>query len=226
MMRRIWKGMLRLWEADQGLSITLALLVTIVFVLPVLLTPTPIGDFVRDIAFSVLLIAGAVAALEWRWGRFGVAALAVAALLVRWAAVATPSEALVIGREASTLVLLMLFVTVVASRTYRSGPVTSQRIQGAIAVYLLLGLLWAHAYQLLHLVRPEAFSGAVDDAPGAQMWIYYSFVTLTTVGYGDITPLHPLARSLAISEALTGQLYLAVTLARLMALHIRARDED
>jgi len=87
-------------------------------------------------------------------------------------------------------------------------------------VLLLLGLIWASAYELLHLIHPDAFSGAVGNAPGALTWIYYSFVTLTTMGYGDITPVHPIARSLAISEALAGQLYIAVTLARLMALHV------
>jgi hypothetical protein len=91
---------------------------------------------------------------------------------------------------------------------------------------LLLGLVWANAYALLHLIHPDAFSGAVGKAPGALTWIYYSFVTLTTMGYGDITPVHPIARSLAISEALSGQLYIAVTLARLMALHVSAGGKN
>ena len=86
--------------------------------------------------------------------------------------------------------------------------------------------MWASAYELLHLMRPAAFSGAVGDAPGSQTWVYYSFVTLTTMGYGDITPVHAIARSLAISEALTGQLYVAITLARLVTLHVGARDKE
>lgn len=226
MRNRIWEGMLWFWRADRGLSIILVLLVAIVFVLPVLLAPDSTGRFVRDLAFSALLIAGAVVATEWRWARVVVATLAIVALLVRWAAVAAPSDALVIGREASTLVMLLLFAMVVAARVYRSGPVTHHRIQGAVAVFMLLGLVWASAYELLHLMRPEAFSGAVGDAPGSPTWIYYSFVTLTTMGYGDITPVHPVARSLAISEAFTGQLYLAITLARLVTLYVGARAKE
>lgn len=226
MRNRIWEGMLRFWRADRGLSIILVLLVAIVFVLPVLLPPDSTGRFVRDLAFSALLIAGAVVATEWRWARVVVATLAIVALLVRWAAVAAPSDALVIGREASTLVMLLLFAMVVATRVYRSGPVTHHRIQGAVAVFMLLGLMWAGAYELLHLMRPEAFGGAVGDAPGSPTWIYYSFVTLTTMGYGDITPVHPVARSLAISEAFTGQLYLAITLARLVTLYVGARARE
>jgi hypothetical protein len=225
-MPRLWKSLQWFWEADRGLSIMLALAVTIIFVLPVLLTPSPTGDLVRNITFSALLIAGATTVIELRWERVVVTALAVVALLVRWAAVAAPSNALLVWREASTLVVLLLFVIVVAARTYRPGPVSYHRIQGAIAVYLLFGLLWAQAYELLQHLRPESFSGAINQTAGSQTWIYYSFVTLTTMGYGDITPVHPLARSLAIAEAVTGQLYIAVTLARLMALHIGARDKD
>jgi hypothetical protein len=222
----IWERMLRFWEADRGLSILLALLVTIIFVLPVLLTPDSTGRLVADLAFSALLLAGAFTAAESRRVRLAVVAFTAAILLVRWAAAGSPSGALAIGREATTIVMLLLYAMVVAARAYRSGPVTHYRIQGAVAVLLLLGLVWASAYELLHLIHPDAFSGAVGNAPGALTWIYYSFVTLTTMGYGDITPVHPIARSLAISEAVSGQLYIAVTLARLMAMHVGTGDKN
>ena len=95
-----------------------------------------------------------------------------------------------------------------------------------MAVYLLLGLTWANAYAFLHQLHPDAFAGTLGEALISQTWIYYSFVTLTTVGYGDITPVHPVARSLAIGEALTGQLYLAITLARLVSLRVSARAKS
>lgn len=207
--------MLRFWQEDRGLSIFLALLVMVIFVLPVLPMPGSTARFASNLAFSALLIAGAISSGQWRWMRI----IVVLALLVRWVAAALSSEALDVMREASTLLMFALFAIVVAERAYRSGPVTQHRIKGAVAVFLLLGLVWAHAYELLHLLRPTAFSGALGEA-GSQTWIYYSFVTLTTMGYGDITPVHPVARSLAISEALIGQLYVATTLARLVALQV------
>ena len=222
----IWERMLRFWEADRGLSLILALLVVIVFVLPVVLTHDQTGRLVTDLAFSMLLIAGAFTAAESRGIRVTVVTFTVAALLVRLAAAGSLSGTLAIGREASTLLVLLLFAMIVAARAYRPGPVTHHRIQGAIAVLLLLGLIWANAYALLYHLRPAAFSGAVGDAPGALTWIYYSFVTLTTMGYGDITPVHPIARSLANSEALSGQLYIAVMLARLMALNVSASGKN
>lgn len=197
-----------------------------IFVLPTMVTPGLVGRLVGDVFFSALLVAGAVTVVERRWRRFIVVA-AAAALLMRWVALVAPSGALAIWREASTLVSLLLFAATVAAQVYRRGPVTHHRIQGAVAVYLLLGLIWANAYEILHLVQPGAFSGVLGaEPPVPQTWNYYSFVTLTTMGYGDIAPVHPVARSLAIAEALTGQLFLAVTLARLVALHVGARDKE
>ena len=218
--------MLRFWAADHGLSLFLALLVAVVFVLPVFGRPGPLDSLAGDIAFSALLVAGALTLSERRWLRWAVPPFAAIALLIRWAGVATGSADLVAWRELSTLVTLMLFTAVVIGQVYRSGPVTYHRILGAVAVYLLLGLTWANAYAFLHHLHPDAFAGSLGEALNSQTWIYYSFVTLTTVGYGDITAVHPVARSLAIGEALTGQLYLAITLARLVSLHVSTRAKS
>ena len=226
MKHRIGDGLLRFWAADRGLSLFLALLIAVVFVLPVFSRLGPLGSLAGDIVLSALLVAGALTLPERRWMRWAVPPFAVIALLIRWVSVAMDSAYLVAWRELSTLVTLILFAAVVAGQVYRSGPVTYHRILGAVAVYLLLGLIWANAYGLLQQLRPDAFAGMLNEAFISQTWIYYSFVTLTTVGYGDITPVHPVARSLAIGEALTGQLYLAITLARLVSLHVSTRAKS
>jgi voltage-gated potassium channel Kch len=112
----------------------------------------------------------------------------------------------------------------VLTQVFRQGPVTFHRIQGAIAAYLLLGLAWANAYELIELARPGALRFPDGGGPTPIRLIYFSFVTLTTVGYGDITPLHPTARSLAISEALVGQLFPAILIARLVSMEIASRS--
>jgi hypothetical protein len=86
MKNRIWNGMLRFWEADRGLSIILALLVLIVFVLPVLIASDSTGRIASDLAFSALLVAGAFTAAESHRVRLTAVALTAAVLLVRWAA--------------------------------------------------------------------------------------------------------------------------------------------
>jgi len=114
------------------------------------------------------------------------------------------------------LISLVLFVAVILGRTFRDGPVTTGRLHGGVAAYLLLGILWAYAYALVALLHPAAFSGSANAGDGQRAWFYFSFVTLTTMGYGDVLPLHPVARSLAILESVTGSLYLAILIARLV----------
>jgi hypothetical protein len=220
MRRRIGDGLLYFWAADRGLSLFLALLIAVVLVLPAFGRPGPLGSLAGDITFSALLVAGALALPERRWLRWSVPPVAAIALLIRWAGTAVASDDFTLWCELSTLVTLLLFTAVVVGQIYRSGPVTHHRILGAVSVYLLLGLIWSSAYAILYQLHPDAFVGRLGDAPITQTWIYYSFVTLTTAGYGDITPVHPMARSLAIAESLTGQLYIAITLARLVALYV------
>jgi hypothetical protein len=153
-----------------------------------------------------------------------VSVITVVALLVRWASWLFPTAELAVWREISTLTTLVTLFCVVLALVFRRGPITMRRIEGAMAVYLLLGFSWAHAYELVALWHPGAFTGAVDGS-GSLAWTYYSFVTLTTMGYGDIVPVHPLARAGAVLEALTGQLYLTILLARLVSLELQSRRE-
>ncbi len=111
---------------------------------------------------------------------------------------------------------------------FGSGQVTFHRVQGAIVLYLNIALLFFTFYRLADVLLPNAFSGLPSTGreygSGAAL-LYFSFATLTTLGYGDITPLHPLARSLANLEAVIGQLYPATLLARLVSLEIEHRRQ-
>src|SRR5262249_54028116 len=119
-----------------------------------------------------------------------------------------------------SLVSLLIFVAVVLAHTLRAGPINFHRVQGAVAAYLLLGMTWAHAYALLATLRPGAFAGPVNATGGPRAWCYFRFLPLATLGYGDILPVHPVARSLATLEAVTGSLYLAILVARLVSLAV------
>jgi ion channel len=94
--------------------------------------------------------------------------------------------------------------------------------------YMLIGLTWAGMYEIIHGVWPGAFRFS-EPVPERRIDLatslaYFSFVTLTTMGYGDITPLHPVARSAAILEALVGQLFPAILIARLVSMELAARE--
>lgn len=209
------------WADERGLSIFLASLVAIILV-PALAPVGIPGRLLVDALISVMLVSGAAAVADRPRAMLVVSAIAVGALLVRWASWLRPAAGLEVWREVSTLATLVALYFVVLALVLRSGPVTTRRIEGAVAAYLLLGFAWAQAYELLALLRPGAFAGAVEGG-GAPSWTYYSFVTLTTMGYGDIVPVHPLARALAVLEAMAGQLYLTILLARLVSLELQSR---
>jgi ion channel len=213
----------RFWADDRGLSIFLAAMVAII-VVPALGPVGLPGRLLGDALVSLMLVSGAAAVADRPRAVLIVSVIMVAALLVRWASWLFPTADLAVWREISTLVTLVALCCVVLALVLRRGPITTRRIEGAIAVYLLLGFSWAQAYELVALWHPGAFTGAVDGG-GSLPWTYYSFVTLTTMGYGDIMPVHPLARAGAVLEALTGQLYLAILLARLVSLELQSRRD-
>lgn len=122
--------------------------------------------------------------------------------------------------------IFLAYVVFVIYKTsvFSKGRMTRDRVAGAIAVYLLLGLLWALAYGMIASIDPEAFKGlaafSLEESGAQQDFLYFSFVTLTTLGYGDMSPVTPAAQTLAWFEAVFGQLYLAVTIARLVSLEV------
>jgi len=117
---------------------------------------------------------------------------------------------------------------VVARAVFAPGRVTYHRIIGAVLLYLSIGLIFTSLFCFVALLEPKAFTGLErlqDNLAVAGNLTYFSFVTLTSVGYGDIVPIHPYARGLANVEAIIGQLYPATLLARLVTLEIASRRE-
>ena len=114
---------------------------------------------------------------------------------------------------------------VVARAVFSPGRVNYHRIIGAVLIYLSIALTFVALYSIVGLIVPNAFSGMTfeDDPALASKVIYFSFVTLTSTGYGDVFPLHPVARSLCNLETIIGQLYPATLLARLVSLEIEGR---
>jgi hypothetical protein len=126
------------------------------------------------------------------------------------------SGILLAGFYTFTLVNILVYVI-------RGQKVTKDKIYGALSVYLLIGFAWAPLYRLVFLNDPSAFSGAQSLYEGIHHFdfIYYSFSTICTLGFGDITPVSGIARSLSILEATTGVFYMAVMISRLVFLKWR-----
>jgi hypothetical protein len=122
------------------------------------------------------------------------------------------------------LIISVTLGIVVARAVFGGGRITYHRIVGATLLYLLIAVTFATLFAVVGLSIPDAFKGIAfeDDAALASALFYMSFVTLTSTGYGDIVPVHPLARSLCNIESIVGQLYPATILARLVTLELRA----
>ena len=131
-------------------------------------------------------------------------------------------RSIVVRKEIVFAVLLFLFTTItIFLHLLKSREVTSEILFASVCVYLLVGLTWAALYIFIDILYPNSFIDVGDNiAITAPRFLFFSYITLTTVGYGTMTPISDPARSLALLEAIIGQLYLAILVARLVGLHI------
>ncbi|HTP41654.1 MAG TPA: potassium channel family protein [Nitrospiria bacterium] len=226
---RLFRQLAGIWSSEWSLTAFLVLLVvTLFFILPISHL-IGAGGLPVSVFFSLLLISGMATVSEHRAPTLLVTGLVIVTLGLRWMTHLVPNREIELASISSALVCIGLLAGVVMLQVFRKGPITGHRIQGAIAVYLLMGLIWALAYELVLLEVPGAFQSAeMGERHGALMpsLVYFSFVTLTTVGYGDITPVHPIVRSLSNLEALVGQLYPAILIGRLVAMELSARQSN
>jgi len=132
------------------------------------------------------------------------------------------------GFDQLYLLLLLSFFISTALRTAKqvlfTGDIDNNKILGAICLYLLMGLIWGIFYTLIQLTFSDSFNNINSSNEWFSLFpdfIYFSFVTLTTLGFGDISPNLPLARFLVYLEAIVGQFYLAILVASLVGSHIK-----
>ena len=120
------------------------------------------------------------------------------------------------------LIFFLLTCWVAVRQVIFSGRVDGNSVVGAICIYLLLGMIWAMLYLLIERIAPGSFKGlpATADSATVDALLYFSFISLTTMGFGDITPTLPLARFLTYLEGLVGQFYLAILVASLVGARV------
>jgi len=217
-----------LW-GENSLSLFLYLLFISFFLAP-FVDSLP-ARLVTSLLLSLVMVSGVISMSHHPAIRVFAGIVACFAIVLRWMMHLLPSPLIFKLGSLSALIFMILLTMVLLYKVFKeSGKVTVDKIKGAIAVYLLFGLTWSILYGLLEQVLPNAFNlpGIADlsSADRQQMLTYFSFVTLTTVGYGDITPTHEVTRMFAIMEALCGQLYPATLLARLVSLEVMHREKE
>ena len=217
----------RLWLSDRMLLALLAILVVLVFLLPLVPLDRP-ERIVADLVFSLLVLSGILTLARSVAGAWLGGAVASAALAVRFLDRVVPGVRLTEWDAVLGFFAEGALAAVLLNQLFRPGSVTPFRVAGAVVVYLLLGMMWTEVYYLIEILRPGAFH-FMSPPPANEMrgrLHYFSYATLSTVGYGDVTALHPVARSAANLEALTGQLFPAILIARLVAMGLTAGSRD
>jgi hypothetical protein len=192
------------------------------------LTKGVAASVINSLAFALVLLLGLLTLTQHKITQTIFAGVTVLIISVRFAHFFFGVNWLVVWDILLSMMSLITFVIVLLIYVYQEGPVTRHRIRGAIAAYLLIALVCAFGYLLIEFLIPGAFHfpervPRIDLILLVRTFYYFSICTLTTLGYGDVTPVHPFARTLAMMEALIGQLYPAILIARLVTLHITTR---
>ena len=221
------KRLTQFWNEERSLTALLILLIVEMFII----IPTTRAGYALELiggfSFSLLLLAGLLTMARQRIFQVVSGVFVICTMVVRLARVVFDVSGLLPWDFLLSMVSIACMVTVVLWQVYRDGPVTGHRVRGAIAAYLLIGFLYAFSYTLIDHLVPGSFQlpAWVSEAgpERTEVFLYFSMVSLTTVGFGDITAIHPFARSLVMIEALIGQLYPAILIARLVTLEIETR---
>ena len=214
----------------QGRSLYLLASLLVLVAIGPWLTERSIGRGLWELLFTLVTLSSIhVVGVKRRQALISTL-LAAPTLASLWLRQAVPGIHL--SQVALVLLTLFLLYTAVAvlSRVFAEETVTSDTLSAAVCVYLLMGYMWGSLYGLIYLQTPSGFQLPTGWTPAAENGIatdvplnlitYFSFTTLTTLGYGDVLPISGLARAAVILEAVFGHFYLAVLVARLVGLHI------
>ena len=215
-------------EARASFAFLLGTLLLIMLTDPVF-GRTRAGAFAMTAAFSAVLLTGVYAVSDSRGHLLVGLGLAVPATVLEWVGTISGSQA--IGDAGSLLLTIFLVFTTFAilRHVVRARRITANVIFGAACVYLLVALVWGVAYYFVERFAPGSFAigkAVVGENRYDAVFMYYSISTLTTLGYGDIIPVSATARSLAGFEALVGQFYIAILVARLVGIQIAQSFRD
>jgi len=172
---------------------------------------------------AVALVSGVYAVSDKRAQWITALALAVPAVALNTVLAFRPDPQILVAMLIFTILFLVLTLVALLRAVARGDRVTHDTIYGALSVYLLMAIAWAAAYSLLVTIHPDAIVMDAARHPNHSMdWsdcVFYSFVTLTSQGNGDIVAMTAQARSLSILEAVSGTMYVAVLVARLVGLY-------
>jgi len=184
-------------------------------------------SFLMEIFISAILLSGIYAVSEDRVSLVFALVTGLPALFANWCFQLFKIPSLLLINQISAALFFAAATIIIVRHLINQNVVTVDLIWGAVCGYFLIGFMWGDIYSILEIIQPGSFKLGGQDVSDINSFIYFSFVTLATLGYGDIVPLTKQAQSFTIIEAVMGQMYLAVNIATLVAIRIsqsRSRD--
>jgi hypothetical protein len=215
------------WSEESGLTSMLVLLCISNFVVMPFLSEKEILSLIMRITWFFLLVTGIATLSKDRRQMFLFAVVPLLLFIFSALQYIITSEVLVIAEFIMELAVFGLLIGMVLVKVFENGPVTIHRVVGAIVVYMLIGNFWSQIYQFLYIQIPGSLqipSAITESGVTTDVFLYFSYTTLTTTGYGDILPSHAATRTVVMIEQLIGVLYLAIFIGRLVSLITGARD--
>ena len=216
-------------EIRNRYTALLIVIVAMMLVLP-LIARDELALFSMKVAVSIILVFGIYAGRRLRRDLIVGAALGIPVLVGRWLPQYSTDIRMFLAIDILTAAFLLYITTIILTQVLSARRVTLDTIAGAMCSYCLIGLAWAFVYRAMFVINPHAFVFAAGSfhifennshsEPQLMNFAYYSFATLTTTGFGDVTPAVGVSRAISVLEAVAGQFFLAILIARLVSLEI------
>lgn len=218
------KRLAAFWQQEGMFTLLLVVLLVQIFVVLPFFPKGGFERFLLPIFYFILLVTGLISVAESN--KKLIVLCCVAALIIQVSArLALNANSFRLFSDVFYTVYCATLSAIVLIKTLEKGPITIKRIEGSIVAYLLFGLAFALLFHAIYMIKGhEAFNGLRSREEDE--FLYFSLTTLTTTGYGDISPVATSARSLANMESLIGQLYPAILIARLVSMQLMNPNEN
>lgn len=211
-------------------TVKLLIALILLFAITPFVESLPNGDLIESALMTLVMIASLIAVARSPRVLMAAALLLVPTIAAKWLPHLFPSHVSTHYFLAFALVFFGFTIYRILRFILQAPHVDTEVLSAGIVVYLMLGLLWSLSYMLLAQMTPGSFRFASLDRPDGRMdgfnAFYFSFSTLTTLGFGDITPVSKVARTLSVMETVTGTLYLAILISRLVGRYSSAADTN
>jgi len=218
----------RFWTEESGLTSILILLCISNFIISPFFDKGQLVNILSRAFWVALLFAGITTLSETKLQRRLFSIIPILLITVNLFRYFRDSPVLVFFEIAADIAVFTLLIGMVFVKVFEKGPVSIHRIVGAVAGYMLIGNLWADLFQFLYFQVPGSIQLTASDADSVirpATFVYFSFTTLTTTGFGDILPTHTITRTLVIIEQLIGVFYPAILIGRLVSLTIVSTEK-